>query len=432
MWSILLLVVLLLMPTADARAQAPTVSVEPVLGEVTEGEGPLHVVVMLGHAASTATSVRVQSVPVTADAADFVVVDRVVPFPPGHTSMPVSIDVIDDALDEPRDETFMLVLSEFDGLVAGAATTTLTVRDNDEFITAAAEPAAEGGTARVVLSRKWPSTFPVTVRVDLEPGDATSADYRLDDPVAVFSPGDVVASLPIAILEDDEEELEETFTARLAILSSAPRGTALLAPPSLVMTIPADERVDPTVRDRAFRAEIRGEIRRLITGPFVENGDYIGHAPSSSCQYHASFESDDGWEFTVAMELPHLEPGVRYPVRSPIEHDGDAYVPRRLVEGAVAVTVSGPDAPGPGTYYGTLGILTFSEFDARFGSHEDRPVAGRLQAQLERVEFHGGDHPYREILREGMEVHGSILLDLTFASDRALIDRQMGDCGRPD
>ncbi|MHC4648311.1 MAG: SUMF1/EgtB/PvdO family nonheme iron enzyme, partial [Planctomycetota bacterium] len=150
--------------------------------------------------------------------------------PPPLTSADISVDIVDDGLDE-EDETIILTLSNPTGLdaVLGTSEHTYTIidpRPNVQFNSTSSNGNEEITPANVTvsLSSAWHQT--VTVDYAVTGGTATGGgvDYTLADGTLTFSPNDVTEEISIDIVNDTEQEGPETIHITLSNPVSAKLG----------------------------------------------------------------------------------------------------------------------------------------------------------------------------------------------------------------
>jgi len=151
-------------------------------------------------------------------------------FAPSETSKTISIEIINDGLDE-EDETIIVELLNPAGpnVVLGEPNqhtyTILDPRPRVSFATATSS-GSEGATVTNVEVRLSPaSSETVTVDYAVTGGTATrDVDYILGDGTLTFSPGETTQNISITIIDDDLEEGSETIEITL----SNPSSNALL------------------------------------------------------------------------------------------------------------------------------------------------------------------------------------------------------------
>ena len=139
-------------------------------------------------------------------------------FAPGEMVKTVTIDLINDSLDEP-DETFLLNLSNPTGLTLADATGVATIGRNDAAPTSTPQirswpvAAGEGETfARFVIELSAPSLNEVKVNYTQDNGTALNgSDYNYYFGTLVFAPGETTKTLPVPVLDDTTAEPTAMF-----------------------------------------------------------------------------------------------------------------------------------------------------------------------------------------------------------------------------
>ena len=125
--------------------EPPAVSVSDAAGYETVGElafavtldGPSALQVSVGYATADGTATAGE---------DYEAASGMLTFAPGEVSRTVRVTVIDDAADEPDEETFVLALAAADGAMVADGEATGTIRDDD-----LAPPSAIGGLPAAAL-----------------------------------------------------------------------------------------------------------------------------------------------------------------------------------------------------------------------------------------------------------------------------------------
>jgi hypothetical protein len=159
-------------------------------------------------------------------------VNRRVTFAAGQTTIPVTVQVFDNAAGN-GDATAVIELSDPVGLSLGAPRVTrVTIRDDDALVQMAASSltVVEGGTATLTVQRTGATSITSTVRYTTANGSAVApGDYAAKTGVLTFGPG--VTSLPLAIttLNDLLVEGSETFTVTLSQPTGATLGAGIQA-----------------------------------------------------------------------------------------------------------------------------------------------------------------------------------------------------------
>jgi formylglycine-generating enzyme required for sulfatase activity len=192
-------------------------------------------------------------------------------FNPGETSRTISIEIIDDGLDE-EDETIVVELLNPTGpnVVLGEPNrhtyTIIDPRPKVSFDTETSGAPEDAGSVDipVILSHSWGDT--VTVDFMVSGGTATpDVDYTLADGTLTFDPGVTTQNITIAIVDDLIEESSETI---LLTLSNPVQGELGQDPQHTYRIF--DNELGPT-----FTNSIGMEFVQLVPGTFMM-GSYSG------------------------------------------------------------------------------------------------------------------------------------------------------------
>ncbi len=186
---------------------------------VSEDVGLASIQIDVTPAAPIALSVPVQTVQQSAlDGEDYTGGQVILQIPPGETTGILEIPIIDDKIMESS-ETFQVVLSDVEGTVLDPGKATVTIEDNDSYrlrvLDASANESDPEITFTVTLDPPHPSE---TVRVEYETADRTATaitDYITQRSVLNFPAGSSRQEISVLLVDDYEEEIEETFQLRL-------------------------------------------------------------------------------------------------------------------------------------------------------------------------------------------------------------------------
>ena len=244
--------------------------VPPVLSvadaAATESDGELAFAVRLDRAGAGDVSVDYATMDGTAVAgADYRAVAGTFVFAPGQTEGMIQVPLVDDALDEPPEETLVLTLVDPSGATLAAGSATGTIRDDDETPALSIEGAAgdeDVGELAFDVTLSAPSGRVVTVRYATFDGTAMSGDDFVPAKATLtLEPGVTSAAIRVVIVDDIFDEPDETFVVGLAdpLGASLATGSATgtirdndIAPPTANATMPdvrlcvggADHRID--------------------------------------------------------------------------------------------------------------------------------------------------------------------------------------------
>lgn len=202
----------------------PAVSIDDI--DVVEGDAGATdalFTLSLSHAAAAATSVGYATADGTATAPDdYTAIEGVASFVPGATTTTVSVPVSGDEVAEGA-ESFVVTLTDPQGLVLGDAVGSAAILDDDQAVTASI------GDATVVEGNGGPhaATFTVTVfpappapiEVTWSTGDGSAtagSDYATATGVVSFAPGQTNATLDVSVFGDALYEDDETMSVSIA------------------------------------------------------------------------------------------------------------------------------------------------------------------------------------------------------------------------
>ena len=159
----------------------------------------------------------------TGGGVDYTLAAGTLTFNPGETSKPISIDIVNDGIDED-DETIIVELSNPSGggAVLGNITqhtyTILDPRPKVGFEAATGNAREDTGSASVPVSLSFAALHTVTVDYSVTGGTATGGgvDYTLDPERLTFYPGQTTQWINIAVVDDGLEEGSETIEITLS------------------------------------------------------------------------------------------------------------------------------------------------------------------------------------------------------------------------
>ena len=162
---------------------------------------------------------------------DYTLADGTLTFNPGQTSKAISINIVNDGVDE-NDETIIVTLSNPTGgtVKLGEITqhtyTIIDPRPSVGFDSPESSELEDAGLANIAVILSAVSTKTVTVDYAITGGTAINGvDYSLSESgVLTFNPGQTVKNLAITIVADELEENDETVILRLSNWTNAKPG----------------------------------------------------------------------------------------------------------------------------------------------------------------------------------------------------------------
>jgi len=187
---------------------------------------------------------------------DYTLAAGTLTYAPGDTSKTISLPIVNDALNEIT-ETIVISLSlptNSNGVLGPVSTTTCSIIDDDPLPTISFGAATSNGSESVTsptipvnLSTASGRTVTVSYAVGAG-GTATGGgtDYTLTAGTLTFPAGTTTVNIPLTVVDDTLDELNETVPISL----SGPVGATLAAPSSHTYTINDDDPA-PTIQFQA-------------------------------------------------------------------------------------------------------------------------------------------------------------------------------------
>lgn len=230
----------------------PAVSVEAPSYLFSEASGQAQMDLILNAPSGREVTSSFETAEGTAGPGDYVSQSGSVTFQPGETRKTVSIQLINDALNE-ENETFAIEVLSASHAVLGAATrTTVTITDNDPppsvtFKTGASSISESGAAAVVEMVLNTASGRAVSVTCSASNGSAEADDYTGFSKTVTFPPGQTTQTIELALVNDVFDEGDETVELKL----SNPQFATLGLVATHVVTIEDDDtaRVQFSERD---------------------------------------------------------------------------------------------------------------------------------------------------------------------------------------
>ncbi|MCC6808195.1 MAG: hypothetical protein IT381_12290 [Deltaproteobacteria bacterium] len=194
---------------------------------------------------------------------DFVASGGTVMFAPGEVTKTIPITLVDDSTIEAV-EAFTVDLSNPSGgnFVDAQAVVTLVDDDGPTTLSTSAVNISEaGGFAEVIVLRSGANSVSSSVDLATAPGSAIAPDdFTATSTTLTFIPGDISASMFVAIAQDLLNEIDETFTADL----TNPTGAGISAAQSLI-TILDDDNLPGLALTDVFVGEGDGTATITVT-----------------------------------------------------------------------------------------------------------------------------------------------------------------------
>lgn len=180
---------------------------------------------------------------------DYTAMAGTLSFSPGEESKTFTVNILDDALDEPNETVNLVLLNPNSNATLGTpSSAVLTIADDDpmpsvQFDAASYTVNENAGTATITVQLSAPSGQTTAVDYSLSDGTATSSDYLAASGTLDFAVGDTSKSFTVSIVDDNLAEGDETINLTLSNPDDATLGT----PSNAVLTITDDDSV-PTVQ----------------------------------------------------------------------------------------------------------------------------------------------------------------------------------------
>ncbi len=229
-------------PPPPPPPELPTLAIDDVT--VAEDSGSAVFRVSLNKQSDSAVTVAYATSDGTATAgSDYAATSATLTFEPGDTRKTVAVPVLDDS-EEEGTETFTVTLSSASNATMSDPRATGTIRDDDgdEVLPPSGLPtlaihdvtvSEDAGSALFRVSLSEESDEVVTVGYRTSDWTATAgSDYTATSGMLTFAPGETRTVIAVPVLDDSEEEGDETFTVRLSDARNAtlgdPEGTGTI------------------------------------------------------------------------------------------------------------------------------------------------------------------------------------------------------------
>ena len=284
--------------TTDPHPEPPTLSIDDAAA-VIEGE-PAEFTVRLSRTSGASVSVSYATMDGTAAAgSDYTAASGTLRFEPGETSQTITVTTLDDG--EPEaDETFTLTLSAPSGatIADGTGVGTITNNEPPTLSIGDAAPVIEGEPAEFTVRLSKTSRASVAVSYATVDGTAAAgSDYTAASGMLRFESGETSQTITVTTLDDDESEVDETFTLALSGASGA-----TIAGGTGVGTITDNEPPTLSIDDAAPVTE--GEPAEFTVRLSKTSGDVVSVSYATVDGTAAA-----GSDYTAASGVLRFEPG---------------------------------------------------------------------------------------------------------------------------
>ena len=230
--------------------QRGTLAVANASVQVGEAAGTATITVNRTGGSDGAVGVSYATAVGTADAGDFTASSGTLSWADGDAApKSFTVPITNDAIYEP-DETFTATLSNATGgATLGAATTTVTVQNDDSplagtirMAVAAASVNETDGSVSLTVERVGGSDTAVSVNYATATGTAGAGDFTATSGTLNWAHGDATAqTITVPIVNDTSFEPDETLTVNLSAIS----GGAALGTPTTTVTIVSEDPPQP-------------------------------------------------------------------------------------------------------------------------------------------------------------------------------------------
>ena len=200
----------------------PTISIADVT-TANETATNLTATVTLSGVSSQTVTVNYATADVSATAvADYSATSGTLTFTPNVTTQTISIPILADTIDE-ENETFTVALSSPTNATVStsAGTATMTITDDDAAPTISINDVSTtneaAGSTNLVATLSTASARTITVDYATSDGTATaSSDYTAGSGTITFAPNATTQNIPISVLADTVDEVDETVNVTLS------------------------------------------------------------------------------------------------------------------------------------------------------------------------------------------------------------------------
>ena len=210
---------------------APTIDIADN-STTNEANGTTNLVATLSAASEKTITVEYDTSDGTAEAgSDYTAGSGTITFTPNDTSENVPVAVIQDTTDE-ENETVTVTLSNPSEVTLSDAVGVLTITDDDNepSLSIADVTAPDETNVARTLTVTLSSASAKSVTVDYATSDGTAtevSDYVAASDTLTFAPGETTKTVPITVVQDDLNELDETVTVTLSNETNATIASAV-------------------------------------------------------------------------------------------------------------------------------------------------------------------------------------------------------------
>jgi Flp pilus assembly protein TadG len=221
---------------------------------------------------------------------DYLVSSGPAVIPPGDTTFPILVDVIDDLLDEEDETVEFVITGAMNATVDNPDHHTATILDDDlppfVFFTWKNQDASEeSGEIFVQVELSAVSSKEITVPFDVAGTAENGTDYSINLTPLVIPPGQLTASISLTILPDaDNSEVDETIEISLQTPTNALVGnpgtntitiTNVLFTPTVYFTSEGQAGDEQTNNQLTITARLNLPTNLPVTVPYTLSGTAV-------------------------------------------------------------------------------------------------------------------------------------------------------------
>ncbi len=201
----------------------PTVSLGVDNDTIDEADGVATFTARLSHPFDRAVTVDL-GLAGTAGVEDYTVSGSQIVIPAGAVDGAVTVDAIDDAIDEVGETVVLEITGVTNGTEDGIQQQTTTIVDNDDppTVTLAVDNAnipESGGVATVTATLSTLSSQPVIVDLEIT-GTAAASDYSVSNTRIIIAPGVESGDVTISTIADQTDEPDEDVLVGIAAVAN--------------------------------------------------------------------------------------------------------------------------------------------------------------------------------------------------------------------
>ncbi len=262
----------------------PTASFARASSSAGEGAGTRNVAVSLSSAPPSTIRLSYAVSGSATPGADYAALPGAVSVSSGATSVNIPVRITDDAADEAA-ETLVLTLTGGSGYTVGSRSAhTLTITDNDDplptasFASASSSAGEGAGTRNVAVSLSPAPSSGIRLRYSVSGMARAGADYAALSGTVSVSGGATSVNIPVAIIDDGDDEGAEAVVLTLASGS----GYVVGSPNVHMLTITDNDDPPPNTPPNTPAVSVAGDAAAVTEGGTARFTLTASPAPSAS------------------------------------------------------------------------------------------------------------------------------------------------------